>query len=76
MTTYTEYKKYFYKLNIFYDTMEYTYVTISPKTTLVGLLSNLGGSIGVLLGFTLFTFFEAFEILIHLIYILIFHKQN
>ena len=71
VTTYTEYKKYFYKLNIFYDSMEYTYVTLSPAVTVVGLLSNLGGSIGALLGFTLFTFFETIEILLRIIYILI-----
>ena len=74
VTTYTEYKKYFYKLNIFYDSMEYTYVTLSPAITVGSLLSNLGGSMGALLGFTLFTFFEAIEILIQIIYILIFRN--
>jgi len=74
MTTYSEYKKYYFKINVFYDSMEYTYVTLSPKTTLVGLLSNLGGSIGALLGFTLFTFFEALEILMHIIVIFLFRK--
>jgi len=72
VTSYEEYRKYFFKLNIFYDTMDYTYVTISPKTTFFGLLANLGGSIGALLGFTLFTFFEALEIVLSIIYILIF----
>ena len=74
VTTYSEYKKYFFKLNVFYNSMEYTYVTLSPKITLVGLLSSLGGSLGALLGFTLFTFFEVMEILLNIIYILIFHK--
>ena len=72
VTTYSEYKKYFFKLNVFYDSLEYTYVTLSPKTTLVGLLANLGGSIGALLGFTLFTFFEALEMLAYIVYILLF----
>ena len=74
VTTYSEYKKYFFKLNVFYNSMEYTYVTLTPKITLVGLLSSLGGSLGALLGFTLFTFFELVEIFLHVIYILIFHK--
>ena len=73
MTTYSEYKKYYFKINVFYESMDYTYVILSPKITLVDLLSNLGGSIGVLLGFSLFTFFEAIEILLNVIYILIFH---
>ena len=73
VTTYSEYKKYFFKLNVFYNSMEYTYVTLTPKITLVGLLSSLGGSLGALLGFTLFTFFELLEILLHVIYILIYH---
>jgi hypothetical protein len=74
VTTYSEYKKYFFKLNVFYNSMEYTYVTLTPKITLVGLLSSLGGSLGALLGFTLFTFFEVLEMLLNVIYILIFHK--
>ena len=74
VTTYSEYKKYFFKLNVFYNSMEYTSVTLTPKITLVGLLSSLGGSLGALLGFTLFTFFELVEIFLHVIYILIFHK--
>ena len=72
MTTYSEFKKYYFKINVFYDSMDYVYVSLSPKTTLIGLLSNLGGSIGALLGFTLFTFFEALEMLIHIILIIIF----
>ena len=72
VSTYTEYKKNFFKLNIFYDSMEYTHVTLTPKLTVVSLLSNLGGSIGALLGFTIFTFFEALEIIVRIVYILIF----
>ena len=71
-SSYTAFKKYFFKINVFYNSMEYTFVTLSPKTTIVGLLSKLGGTIGALLGFTFFTFFEALEMLIHIIYILIF----
>ena len=74
VSSYTAFKKHFFKINVFYETLAYTYVTLSPKTTLVALLSNLGGSMGALLGFTLFTFFEALEILIQVVYILIFHK--
>jgi len=74
VSTYTEYKKYFYKLNIFYDSNEYTYVTLSPAVTVVSLLSNLGGSLGALLGFTLYTFLEGLEILFHIFHILFFHK--
>jgi len=72
VSSYTSYRKYFFKLNIFYDSMEYTYVTLSPKITLVGLLLNLGGSIGLCVGFSLFTFFEALEIFVRVFYILIF----
>ena len=74
VTSYNEYKKYFFKLNVFYDSMEYTYVTLTPKLTVVILLSNLGGSIGALLGFTLYSFFEAFEIILHIIIVLVTHK--
>ena len=72
VTTYNEYKKYFFKMNVFYDTMEYTFVTLSPKLTFVQLLATLSGSLGALLGFTLVTFFETLEILLYMIYILLF----
>ena len=72
VSSYSEYKKYFFKINVFYESMDYTLVTLSPKLTLINLLSNLGGTIGAFLGFTLFTFLEAFEMFIQIIYILIF----
>ena len=72
VTTYNEYKKYFFKMNVFYDSMEYTYVTLSPKLTFVQLLATLGGSLGALLGFTLVTVFETLEILFYMVYILLF----
>jgi len=72
VSTYNEYKKYFFKINVFYESMEYTYVTLSPKLTLVELLATLGGSLGACLGFTLVTFFEILEILFYMIYILFF----
>ena len=71
VSTFNEYKKYFFKLNAFYDSMEYNYVTLSPKLTFIQLLATLGDSLGALLGFTLFTFFEIFEIFLYMIYILL-----
>ena len=63
-----EYKKQFASVNIFYPYLQYTEITEFPKTTIIELISNVGGSMGVFLGFTLFSFFEFIEVLCAIIF--------
>ncbi len=51
-----------------YSTLEYTLVTESSQTTFVDLLTQLGGSLGMFVSFSVFTLFESIEI-----FVLIFH---
>ena len=76
MSSLDEYKKHFYLINVFYSSTQYTLITESPQMTLTGLLSNLGGSLGMFLGFSVFTLVEVFEILIEIILICVFQTNK
>jgi len=65
------YKKYFLMINVFYPYLEYTEITESPKFTLIDLISQAGGSLGMFCSFSLFHFIEIVEILIITVYILL-----
>ena len=75
LSSYDLYREYFYKINIFYATTEYTFISESPQMTLTGLLSNLGGSLGMFLGFSVFSILEIFELLFKVGYCVIFKKN-
>ena len=74
LSTYDLYRQYFYSLNFYYASTIYTYVSESPQMTLVGLLSALGGSLGMFVGLSVFSLLEVFEVLFRLIWI-IFEKR-
>jgi hypothetical protein len=54
-------------MKIFYTTLKYTLITQEPKVQLVDLISNIGGTFGLLIGFSFVTFVEIFEIIIEVI---------
>ncbi len=51
-----------------YSTLEYIQVIESPQTTFISLLTQLGGSLGMFVSFSVFTLFESIEFVV-----LIFH---
>ena len=59
-------------LNVFYPRLEYTQITEQPETTFINLLTQLGGSIGMFISFSVFTFFETLELFILIVYAWIF----
>lgn len=56
------FQKYYLSLNIYYTNLEYTEITEKPAFTPIDLLSQIGGSLGMFLGFSLFHFIELVEI--------------
>ena len=60
--TYELYKDSFVFLKIFYPSMEYTEIIQSPKTTIIELISNMGGALGIFLGFSIFSLVEVIEL--------------
>ena len=55
------------KLNIYYQDMSYQSVTESPAITLVGLISNIGGTLGLFLGIAILTLVEFVDMFIKML---------
>ena len=70
LSTIESYKKYYLMLNVFYPYLEYTQITESPKFTWIDLLSQIGGSLGMFLGYSIFHFIEICEILLKVLFVL------
>jgi hypothetical protein len=71
-----DYCPYCTTINVFYTNLEYTVIAETPQTTLVSLLSQFGGSLGIFISFSVFTLFEALEILILILYALWFKRTE
>jgi len=69
-STWEEYINSHLTLNIFFPSQEYTEIRETPKMLVLDLISNLGGVLGIFLGFSIFSFIELFEILIRVVIIL------
>ena len=48
--------------NVFYPSLSYTSFKTEPAMTFAGLLSNLGGSLGLIVSVSVFTLFEIVEL--------------
>jgi len=53
--------------NIFYPYTKYTRITEVPKVTLYDLFSNLGGSMGIFVGFTIFSLIDFLEVFLKIV---------
>lgn len=54
-------------VDIYYEEMLYTEMTEVPSQTITGLLSSIGGTLGLLLGMSLLSIIELFELVITLL---------
>lgn len=68
---YDEARKNFIILNVFYPHLEYTEITVEPKMSVIDLISNLGGALGIFLGLSIFNFVEIVECVFMGFYILL-----
>jgi hypothetical protein len=62
--------------NIYYPSLQYTLITESPKISLADLFSQIGGSLGLFVSFSIFTLFEFIELLILFIWGVLFEKNR
>jgi len=67
--TYENVSKTFFSINIYYEDLKYTLISQQPKIELFGLISNLGGILGLFIGFSFISLLEIIEILAELIYV-------
>ena len=64
------------KVNIFYDSLSYTHIVEEPAMDTVVLVSNIGGSLGLMLGISFATMIELVELSLKLFLVCIRHKRS
>jgi len=67
--TYENVSRTYYLINVYYDDLKYTLISQQPKIELFGLISNLGGILGLFIGFSFISLLEIIETLAELVYI-------
>jgi hypothetical protein len=59
----------FYALRVYYDDLKFTLIRQQPKIELFGLISNIGGTLGLFIGFSFISLLELFEVFAELMFI-------
>jgi len=67
--TYENVSRTFYAIRVYYQDLKYTLISQQPKIELFGLISNVGGTLGLFLGFSFISLLELFEIVAELVFI-------
>jgi hypothetical protein len=67
--TYENVSKTYYLINVYYDDLKYTLISQQPKIELFGLISNLGGILGLFIGFSFISLLEIIEVLAELFFV-------
>ena len=57
-------REYALSFNVYYPYLGFTSLTESPKTSITDLFSQIGGSLGLFVSFSIFTLFEIIELII------------
>jgi len=66
--TYENLSRTFHALRVYYEGLEYTLIKQQPRTELFSLISNLGGILGLFLGFSFISVLEIFEVVAELLF--------
>ena len=72
ITPYTLFNNYSdnkFHLRVYYEDLKYTHISQQAKTEFVGLISNIGGSLGLFVGVSFISFLEMFEVLAEFLFI-------
>ena len=57
----------FFAFRVYYEDLKYTLIKQQPKIELFGLISNVGGTLGLFLSFSFISLLEIFEVLAELV---------
>ena len=71
ITDFDEFKQNNLGINIYLSSMEYTELWEMPQISFIDLVSNMGGALGIFLGFSIFSFIEILEIFVQILMILL-----
>ncbi len=58
-------------LKIYFDSLSYTMITESPSISLITLISNIGGSVGLMLGVSFATVVEIIELTVKILVVVL-----
>ena len=70
--TYENMSKTFYGIYVYYEDLKYTLISQQAKIELFGLISNIGGTLGLFIGFSFISLLELFEICFEFLFYLLF----
>ena len=73
-TSYEAWRTQFLKLYVYYNTLSYTQISVVPAMSSVDLITNIGGTLSLIVSMSLFSFIEMFEVLFLIVYALLFKK--
>ncbi len=68
ISLYEEYRAQTVKIRIFYSQLEYTLIKETPAMSLTSLVANLGGTMGLIVSGSFFTFVKICELFLVLVY--------
>ena len=74
--TYDIFKSTWVNIKVFYPNLQYTRVSELPKTSIIDLFTQIGGSLGMFVSFSIFSLFEFVEIFLLIINTLLFKNSN
>jgi hypothetical protein len=66
--TYENVSRTFFAFRVYFEDLKYTLIKQQPKIELFGLISNVGGTLGLFLGFSFISLLELFEVLAELVF--------
>ena len=62
------------RINVYFDSLSYLKISESESVSLIALISDIGGTLGLFLGMSLLSITESIEIIIKLVYMILKHK--
>ena len=74
--TYETFKSMWVNIWIYYPTLQYTQIIQTPKVTAIDLLTQIGGSLGLFVSFSVFTLFELIEVFVLIVHVLLSKRSN
>lgn len=73
--SYEELKNYFLAVNVYYGDMQYVTISEIEKTSLIDIVSGVGGTLGLFVGMSFMSFFELVDVLIETLF-LVYENKN
>ena len=74
--TYDTFKSMWVNIWIYYPTLQYTEIIVTPQVTAFDLLTQIGGSLGLFVSFSIFILFEIIEIVVLIVHVLLSRRSN